>query len=602
MVFRNVFTLTLVKPSNMEPARIFDILSSLSEYPKNDLLNAKENKQWKNYSTAEFIRNVNAVSNGLINLGLQPGDRIAIVANNRPEWNFVDFGAQQAGIITVPIFPTISSTDLGFILQDADVKTLFISSKDIYQKFNSIASNLSGTPNVIAFNAIDGVSSFADFIASAMLTPHETALEERKQAVQPGDLFTILYTSGTTGVPKGVMLSHENILSNVHACFALAPFHSSWRALSFLPLNHIYERMVTTIYLRKNISIYYAEGIETIGDNLKEIQPQVFVSVPRLIERVYDRLLSAGDKLSGVKRTLFKASVNFALEYDPQNQSFIGKIKRSIFDRLVYTKWRAALGGKVVCIASGGAALQPRLGRVFHCAKIPVLEGYGLTETSPVIAVNCYETENTRIGTVGPVIQNTEVKIAEDGEILVKGPGVMLGYYQNEQATKEVIDEEGWFHTGDIGTFVENRFLKITDRKKEIFKTSSGKYIAPLMIENKIKECRFVEQCCVIGESQKFASVLIVVSKDYLKEWSQKNSINLGSDALNNPELRKEINMFIREMNKSLAPYEQIKRPELILEPWTVDGGELTPKMSMKRKVIIQKHSDLVAKIFSETE
>jgi len=588
----------------MEPTRVFDILNDLIRDPKSDLLNAKEQKQWKHYSTDDFIRHVNAVSYGLMNLGLAPGDKVAIISNNRPEWNFVDYGAQQAGIITVPIYPTISTTDLGFILKDSGVKALFISSKDIYKKFLSIQSDLTASPQVFSFNPIDEVNSFDAFVQGAQSNPQEGALQERKRQVNPKEVFTILYTSGTTGVPKGVMLSHENILSNVDACFALAPFESSWKALSFLPLNHIYERMVNTVYFRKNISIYYAEGIETIGDNLKEVQPQVFVSVPRLIERVYDKLLSAGDKLTGWKRKLFFASVDFALEFDPQNISVGGRVKRWFFDKLIYKKWRAALGGKVVCIASGGAALQPRLGRVFHCAKIPVLEGYGLTETSPVIAVNCYEQENTRIGTVGPVIHNTEVKIAEDGEILVRGPGVMLGYYNNEQATKDMINEEGWLHTGDIGTFVENRFLKITDRKKEIFKTSSGKYIAPLMIENKIKECRFVEQCCVIGESQKFASALIVVSKDYVNDWAKNNSIALPDDAsaVNNPELRKEINAFIREMNTNLAPYEQIKRPELIMEPWTVDGGELTPKMSMKRKVILAKHADLVAKIFSESE
>jgi len=588
----------------MEPTRVFDILNDLLRDPKFDLLNAKEQKQWKHYSTDDFIHHVNAVSHGLINLGLAPGDKVAIISNNRPEWNFVDYGAQQAGIITVPIYPTISTTDLSFILNDSGVKALFISSKDIYKKFLSIQSDLTASPQVFSFNPIDEVNSFDSFVQGAQSNPQEGALQERKRQVNPKEVFTILYTSGTTGVPKGVMLSHENILSNVDACFALAPFESSWKALSFLPLNHIYERMVNTVYFRKNISIYYAEGIETIGDNLKEVQPQVFVSVPRLIERVYDKLLSAGDKLTGWKRKLFFASVDFALEFDPQNISVGGRVKRWFFDKLIYKKWRAALGGKVVCIASGGAALQPRLGRVFHCAKIPVLEGYGLTETSPVIAVNCYEQENTRIGTVGPVIHNTEVKIAEDGEILVRGPGVMLGYYNNEQATKDMINEEGWLHTGDIGTFVENRFLKITDRKKEIFKTSSGKYIAPLMIENKIKECRFVEQCCVIGESQKFASALIVVSKDYVNDWAKNNSIALPDDAsaVNNPELRKEINAFIREMNTNLAPYEQIKRPELIMEPWTVDGGELTPKMSMKRKVILAKHADLVAKIFSESE
>jgi long-chain acyl-CoA synthetase len=400
------------------------------------------------------------------------------------------------------------------------------------------------------------------------------------------------------------MLSHRNILSNVEACFSLAPFHSSWKALSFLPLNHIYERMVNTIYFYKNISIYYAEGLETIGDNLKEIQPQVFVSVPRLIERVYEKLLGAGDKLEGWKKKLFFNAVDFALQHDPLQSTVIQKIKRSFYDRLIYSKWRNALGGKVVCIASGGAALQPRLARVFHCAKIRVLEGYGLTETSPVISVNCYEPTETRIGSVGPVIKNTEVKIAEDGEILVKGPGVMLGYYKNEIATREMIDEEGWLHTGDIGTFMDDRFLKITDRKKEIFKTSSGKYIAPLMIENKLKECRFVEQCCVIGESQKFASAIIVLSNEYLKDWALKNNLDLNqeTDIVSMPELKKEINAFVREMNKSLAPYEQIKRPELITTPWTIDGGELTPKMSMKRKVILKKHEDLVQKIYSINE
>jgi long-chain acyl-CoA synthetase len=586
----------------MQPTRLFDILDDLSQEKKPDLLNAKENKQWRNYSTDDFIARVNKVSYGLINHQIAEGDRVAIISNNRPEWNFVDYGCQQAGIITVPIYPTISTNDLAFILNDAEVKMIFVSSQDIYNRVNTILGELPHKPSVIAFNDQTNEYSFQNFIQAAENSPQAEVLHARKAAVDPKKVFTILYTSGTTGVPKGVMLSHENILSNVHACFALAPFRSTWRALSFLPLNHIYERMVTTIYLRKNISIYYAEGIETIGDNLKEIKPHVFVSVPRLIERVYDKLLSAGDKLNGWKRKLFFASVDFALEFDPNNQPLGKRLKRYFFDILVYKKWRAALGGNVVCIASGGAALQPRLGKVFHCAAIPVLEGYGLTETSPVIAVNCYDLENTRIGTVGPVIEHTEVKIAEDGEILVKGPGVMLGYYKNDAATKEMINEEGWLHTGDIGTFVEGRFLKITDRKKEIFKTSSGKYIAPLMIENKIKECRFVEQCCVIGESQKFASALIVLSKDYLKEWTTKNGISYTSqeELVNHPQVKSEISAFLKEMNKDLAPFEQIKKPELILEPWTVDGGELTPKMSMRRKVILKKHEDLFRKIYAE--
>ena len=588
----------------MEPIRLFDIIETLKTQKKHDLLNAKENKKWRNYSTDEFIEYVNHVSYGLLTLGLERGDKVAIISNNRPEWNFVDYGCQQVDIITVPIYPTISVTDLKFILNDAAVKAVFLSSKDIYKKLASIETEIPTVQFVHSFNEIDGVPHFSKFIEAGKNNAQADVVESIKMQIDPKKLFTILYTSGTTGVPKGVMLSHENILSNVTACFPLAPFASWWKALSFLPLNHVYERMVNTLYLRMGISIYYAEGLETIGDNLKEIQPQVFVSVPRLIERVYDKLLSAGEKLSGWKKKLFFNAVDFALQYDPQNLTTGQKLKRKFFDKLIYSKWRAALGGKVICIASGGAALQPRLGRVFHCAKIPVLEGYGLTETSPVIAVNCYEPENTRIGTVGPVIKNSEVKIAEDGEILVKGPGVMLGYYNNDTATKEMIDEEGWLHTGDIGTFVEGRFLKITDRKKEIFKTSSGKYIAPLMIENKLKECRFVEQCCVIGEGQKFASALIVISKDYLKEWCSKSGIEITheKEATSHPEIKKEISQFIREMNKSLAPYEQIKKPELIVEPWTVEGGEMTPKLSMKRKAILKKHDDLVRKIFSGPE
>ena len=588
----------------MEPLRLFDIIDTLKTQKKSDLLNAKENKQWRKYSTDDFINYVNKVSYGLLNIGLERGDKVAIISNNRPEWNFVDYGCQQVDIITVPIYPTISVTDLKFILNDAEVKAVFFSSKDIYKKLASIETEIPSVKYVHSFNEMEGVHHFSKFIEAGENNPQAEKVATIKAQIDPKKLFTILYTSGTTGVPKGVMLSHENILSNVTACFPLAPFASWWKALSFLPLNHVYERMVNTLYLRMGISVYYAEGLETIGDNLKEIQPQVFVSVPRLIERVYEKLLSTGEKLKGWKKKLFFNAVNFALQFNPQDISLSKKIKRIFYDKLIYSKWRAALGGKVVCIASGGAALQPRLGRVFHCAKIPVLEGYGLTETSPVIAVNCYEPENTRIGTVGPVVKNSEVKIAEDGEILFKGPGVMLGYYNNEAATREIIDEDGWLHTGDIGTFVETRFLKITDRKKEIFKTSAGKYIAPLMIENKLKECRFVEQCCVIGEGQKFASALIVISKEYLKEWCSRtgNLIINEHEATQHPEVKKEISQFIREMNKSLAPYEQIKKQELIAEPWTVEGGEMTPKLSMKRKVILQKHDVLVKKIFSDTE
>lgn len=587
----------------MQITRVFDILDQLkSNYIKEDIVAAKENNVWKKYSTEDFISNINYVSYGLLNLGLKPGDKVAVISNNRPEWNFVDFGCQQAGIISVPIFPTISTHDLQFILNNAEVKAVFLSSKDIYAKLVSIENEIPTVKYVHSFNEIEGVNHFSNFIEYGKKHPREAEIEAIKKEIHPHDLFTILYTSGTTGVPKGVMLSHSNLLSNVLASVNLAPFKPWWKALSFLPLNHVYERMVTTLYLHQGVSIYYAEGIETVGDNLKEVQPQMFVSVPRLLERVYEKMLSAGEKLKGWKRKLFFKAVDFALSYDPEKMTFGKKLQRKIYDALIYSKWRAALGGKLVCMVSGGAALQPRLARVFLCAKIVVLEGYGLTETSPVIAVNSFKEDGIRIGTVGEVVKDTRVKIADDGEILVKGPGVMLGYYENEAATKEVIDDDGWFHTGDIGTFVDGKYLKITDRKKEIFKTSSGKYIAPLMIENKLKECRFVEQCCVIGEGQKFASALLVLSPEYVKEWCRKHGVEVKvpEDLAQNEEVRKEVNRFVREMNKDLAPYEQIKKPELLSKPWTIEGGELTPKLSMKRKVILKKHEDLVKKIYSE--
>ncbi len=585
----------------MEVTRVFDILDRLNaKFQKEDLLCSKENKQWKKNSTKDFLLYVNQVSNALLESGIKRGDKVAIVSNNRPEWNFVDYGCQQIDVVTVPIFPTISLADLKYILIESDVKMVFISGKDIYKKLALIEAEIPHVQSVVSFNPVDGIPHFDQFLEKGKSLSHQSEVEAIRTTIKPDDLFTILYTSGTTGFPKGVMLSHSNLVSNVISTRDMAPFASSWRALSFLPLNHVYERMVNTLYLYHGISIYYAEGLETIGDNLKEVCPQVFVSVPRLIERVYDRLLSAGEKLTGWKKKLFFNAVDLALTYDPRSISFGAKLKRKFHDVLIFSKWRQALGGNVVCMVSGGAALQPRLARVFQCAGILILEGYGLTETSPVISANCFLEDGICIGTVGLVIEGTTVKIADDGEILVKGPGVMLGYYKNENATREVIDEEGWFHTGDIGTFVEGRFLKITDRKKEIFKTSSGKYIAPLMIENKIKECRFVEQCCVVGEGEKFASALIVLSMDYVKEWCQKNQHDIPTPeaAVSHEGIRKEVSSFIREMNKSLAPYEQIKKQELISVPWTVEGGEMTPKLSMKRKVILKKHESELNRIF----
>jgi long-chain acyl-CoA synthetase len=598
----------------MEVTRVFDILQLHADKPKSDILAYKINKEWKKISLTEFNATVDNVSAALLDAGLVPGDKVSIIANNIPDWNFIDYGAQQIGVITVPVFPTASAHDMEFILKDSEVKAIFFSSKDIAKKIEAFRDELHSVKHIYTFNEeVTHYPHFKELVAkgrSLMESPAvgpelKTKIRHISNGIQKDDLLTILYTSGTTGKPKGVMLSHDNIMSNVKACQNFAPFEKMSRALSFLPLNHVYERMLNTLYLYNNISIYYAEGFEKIADNLKEIHPQIFVTVPRLLERVYDKLVGTGEKLTGAKKKIFFWALDLALRYEMYGANGpVYELKRKIADKLVYSKWREALGGDIMAIASGGAALQPRLARVFICAKIPILEGYGLTETSPVIAVNSLEPDSIRIGTVGAVLKSIEVKIAEDGEILVKGPNIMKGYYKNEEATKEVIDADGWFHTGDIGTFVENRFLKITDRKKEIFKTSAGKYIAPLMIENKMKESRLIEQAMVIGEGQKFASALIVPAFENVKDWCKTNKIGFVSNEhiIHNEQLRKEINTFLREMNKTLAPYEQIKRVELLAKPWTIDSGEMTPKLSMKRKVIRENNRELIDKIFAAGE
>ncbi len=587
----------------MEITRIFDILDRYKNgYENSTVLNIKENKVWKSYSTNDFIESANLVAYGLLHLGLTREDKVAIISQNRPEWNFVDFGSQLAGIATAPIYPTISVNDLKFILNHSESKIAFISDKSIYTKLISMEQELPHLKFVFSFNSIEGVKPFTEFLALGSANAQPEKLQQIKASIKPEDLLSILYTSGTTGTPKGVMLSHNNLVSNIVACENFAPFKREWKALSFLPLNHIYERMVSTLYFYHGMSVYYAESFETIGDNCREIKPQIFVAVPRIIERVYERITSAGEKLTGVKRKLFDWSVDLAHRYQENNNSAWFNIQRKIADKLIYKKWREAVGGEMECIASGGAALNPKLERVFTCAGLTLLQGYGLTETSPVISVNRYGKDNVRFGCVGPICSNIEVKIAEeDGEILMRGPSLMIGYYKNPEATAEVIDADGWFHTGDVGTFVENKFLKITDRKKEIFKTSAGKYIAPIAIENKLKECKFIEQCMVVGEGQKFASAIIVPSFANFKEWCKHNNQEFDNtlEISQHEELKKIINTHIKEINKTLAPYEQLKRCEIVNKEWSIEGGEITPKLSLKRKVIKERYMDVINKIFS---
>lgn len=558
----------------MSVTRVFDILPRMVEkFNKPNALAAKESGKWVTYSTQHFLDTVNNLSYGLHNWGVEKGDKIAIIANNRPEWNFTDFAIQQSGAISVPIYPTISENDLNFIIDDAKIKYIFVSNSDLYNKAKNAATKASSVKEIFTFNKVDGARHWSELLELGKNNPKLEEIEAIKKSINPNDLLTILYTSGTTGNPKGVMLSHNNLLSNSFASQTLAPFSSEWKALSFLPLNHVYERMLTTLYMYLGVSIYYAESLETIADNLKEIKPQIFSTVPRLLEKVYDKIVAKGTELTGIKYKLFFWALELGLLYEPNGANgWWYETQLKLANKLIFSKWREALGGNIVAVVSGGAALQPRLARVFNSAKITVLEGYGLTETSPVIAVNNFQPNSIRFGTVGPVIDKVTVKIAEDGEILVKGPNVMLGYYNRPDATAEVIDSEGWFHTGDIGMFEENRFLKITDRKKEIFKTSGGKYIAPLMIENKLKESPFIEQVVVIGENQKYASALIVPAFAYLKEYCQRKNIEYKSneDIVKNEVVKKRIIEEVEKVNQTLAQYEKIKRPELLTREWKI--------------------------------
>ncbi len=586
----------------MAITRIFDVIPQLLEkYNKLDALAVKENGKWVTYSTQQFADTINQLSYGLYDLGIERDDKIAIIANNRPEWNFADFAIQQCGAVSVPIYPTISEHDLKFILTDAQIKYVFVSSAELYKKVKALADSVSSIKGIYTFNEVEGAKHWSELAKAGKANPKASEIDAIKKSIKPNDLFSILYTSGTTGNPKGVMLSHNNLISNSIACQVLAPFTSDWKALSFLPLNHVYERMLTTLYFYLGVSIYYAESIDTIGANLKEVQPQIFGTVPRLLEKVYDKIVATGEQQTGIKKKLFFWALDLGLRYELHGANgWWYEFQLKIANKLVFSKWREALGGNVVAVASGGAALQPRLARVFQAAKIIVLEGYGLTETSPVIAVNNFLPNSIKFGTVGTIIDKVLVSFAEDGEILVKGPNVMLGYYNRPDATTEAIDSDGWFHTGDIGVLEEDRFLKITDRKKEIFKTSGGKYIAPVMIENKLKESTFVEQVMVIGENQKYASALIVPAFLFLKEYCKRKNIEYttNEELIKNPIVKARILEEVEKVNKTLAPYETIKRPELLPREWTIDNNEMTPKMSLKRKVIMTANKELIVKIF----
>ena len=583
--------------------RLFDIpYYQMKNHPSKNMFVTKVSGNWIGISTEDFIDQVNKVSRGLVAYGVQEGDNVAMASNNRYEWNILDIAIQQTGAIVVPLYPNISEADYKYILNNAGIKLCVVGNEELFGKIKNIENEVETLQYLFTFDQVEGAIHWTA-IHDRASEIDQSEIEKRKEKVKGEDLVTIIYTSGTTGNPKGVMLSHNNILSNVDACQPAIPADSNSKVLSFLPVCHIYERMLHYLYMYIGCSIHFAESMDTIGDNIREVKPDVFTAVPRLIEKVYDRIIAKGDELTGIKRKLFFWAVRIAEEFELEGKGIFYKIKLAIARKLIFSKWQEALGGNVRAIASGSAALQPRLARIFLAAGIPILEGYGLTETSPVISVNQFE-KGIKFGSVGPLIENVEVRIAEDGEILVKGPNVMLGYYKLPDATAEVIDTDGWFHTGDIGTFVDGKFLKITDRKKEIFKTSGGKYIVPQAMENKFKESRFIEQIIVIGENEKFPAALIVPGFAYAKEWALKKGIDLGDGSnqsiAENAQIRERIQLDVNEFNKGFGNWEQIKKFELLDHEFSIDGGELTPTLKLKRKIILAKYQHEYKRIYSE--
>ncbi|TDQ17071.1 long-chain acyl-CoA synthetase [Algoriphagus boseongensis] len=581
----------------MQPTRLFDLIPyQIAKFDKEVALAKKLNGSWVTYSSRKLKEIVDTLSLALLDYGIKPGDKVALISTNCPEWNFLDLAVQQIGAISVPMYPTITSADYEYIFGHAEVKLIFVGDESIFEKAKPVAGSL----DIVSFNDIEGAIRFEDFLSRGE-NGDLAVLEAHKDKVRPEDLFTIIYTSGTTGRPKGVMLTHHNVLSNVMQVGKIftAPVGTS-RVLSFLPLCHIFERAASFAYIIMGYSVYYAESMETIGENLKEVKPHLFNTVPRLLEKIYDKIVAKGYELSGAKRGLFFWALNLGLKYDPgKSMGAWYDFQLKLANKLIFSKWREALGGEVLQINSGASALQPRLARVFWSAGIKVCEGYGLTETSPVISASICNFEEIRIGWVGKLIEDIEVKIAEDGEILVKGPNVMQGYYKEPELTAEAL-KDGWFHTGDIGE-LDGPYLRITDRKKEMFKTSGGKYVAPQVMENKFKESPLIDQLLVTGENRNYPSALIVPSFDGLKEYCKHKGIPYTSDAemISKPEIIEKYDREVENANKYFAKWEQVKRYKLLGQSWTIETGELTPTMKLKRKIIHEKYKAEIDSIYS---
>lgn len=585
--------------------RLFDFpYHQLEKYNLPDALVTKYGNEWVKTSTQEYLDKANTLSRGFLRLNLQPNEKVAIISsNNRTEWHMFDIGILQTGAQTVPIYPTIAAEDYEYILNHSESKYCIVSDQEVYNKLISVKNNISNLKDIYTFDQISGAKNWKELLELGADTSNQAEVEARKEAIKTTDLATIIYTSGTTGRPKGVMLTHQNIVSDVLMSAVRVPLRpGDTRALSFLPICHIFERMLTYLYQYFGISIYFAESIEKISDNLKEVHPHVMSVVPRLLEKVYDKIMAKGHELTGIKKKLFFWATGLGIQYKPYNENgWFYEFQLKIAKKLIFSKWQEALGGELELLVSGSAALQQRLAKTFTAAGIPVMEGYGLTETSPVISVNDMRNRGFKIGTVGKVLDGVEVKIAEDGEILCKGPNVMIGYYKDEEQTNQAI-KDGYFHTGDIGEIDAEGFLKITDRKKEMFKTSGGKYVAPQILENTFKQSLFIEQIMVIGEGEKMPAAFIQPSFEFLKDWAIKHpDVKLGEtneEIISNPIIINRIQEEIDYYNARFGNWEQVKKFELTPDVWSIEGGHLTPTMKLKRKIILEKYRNLYQKIY----
>ncbi len=585
-------------------SRLFDIVDyTLESYNKKIAIAGKDDGVWYSYSHQEYKDRIDALCYAFLSLGVKEGDKIATITGNRPEWNIVDMACMQIAAIHVPIYPTISDADYEYILNHAEVKILFVSGMEMYRRLSKIAEKVPSLEKIITFKNLQHTEHLNQLIEIGKKNQKPKELDAIKNNITKDDIATLIYTSGTTGQPKGVMLTHENLLSNAKATYPIPPFNLEWKTLSFLPLCHVYERMINYMFQLKGYSIYYVENIGRLSEYILEVKPQIINTVPRVLESIYDKVMAKGRKTKGLKRVIFFwAMNNVALKYKhhPESLGALWHIKRKIADKLVFKKIKASLGGNVQIIVSGGAAIQERLLRVFWAFGISVLEGYGLTETSPVIAVSNFEENGIKFGTVGPPLKGVSVRIADDGEILCKGPNLMKGYYKSPEQTAEVIDSEGWFHTGDIGLIEETGQLRITDRKKEMFKNSGGKYIAPQSVENKMKESPFIEQLIVFGENQKFAAAIISPNFSHIQSWCEvkKHEFSNNRNAIQDEIIIKRIQKEVELFNSQLGEAEKIKRFELVSHSWSPESGELTPTLKLKRKEIMEKYASLIEKIY----